>query len=260
LSVSAEQLGTTPDAWLALLEAELGETDGARRHLEGIVQDDFQAFEEDQDRLSGLATAADACSIVGDADIARALYRELVQGEGRNPSSELGASGSSFRELGQLAALMGEDALAREHFDAALDFNRRMGARPWSAWTEIAYAEFLMTSEKSTDRVRALELTAAARATSVSLGMVPILLRCDRLLAAAATAPVGAAPETPGGLTSRERDVLRLLAGGMSNLEIAAALVISVRTVERHITNIYGKIDARGRADATAFAIRAGIA
>ena len=61
------------------------------------------------------------------------------------------------------------------------------------------------------------------------------------------------------GLTSREVEVLRLVAKGQSNKEIAAELVLSVRTVERHITNLYGKIDARGKADATAYAIHHGL-
>jgi len=64
----------------------------------------------------------------------------------------------------------------------------------------------------------------------------------------------------PDGLTSREVEVLRLLAEGKTNKEIAAALVVSVPTVQRHIANIYGKIGARGRADATAYAIRHGLA
>ena len=61
------------------------------------------------------------------------------------------------------------------------------------------------------------------------------------------------------GLTFREAEVLRLVAKGQSNKEIAAELVLSVRTVERHITNLYGKIDARGKADATAYAIHHGL-
>ena len=64
----------------------------------------------------------------------------------------------------------------------------------------------------------------------------------------------------PDNLTAREVEVLRLLAEGKTNKEIAAALVVSVPTVQRHIANIYGKIDARGRADATAYAIRHGLA
>jgi DNA-binding NarL/FixJ family response regulator len=54
--------------------------------------------------------------------------------------------------------------------------------------------------------------------------------------------------------------VLRLIASGKSNGETAAELVLSVRTVERHITNIYAKINARGRADATAYALSHGLA
>jgi len=54
--------------------------------------------------------------------------------------------------------------------------------------------------------------------------------------------------------------VLRQVAAGESNGQIAARLAISINTVERHITNIYRKIDARGRAEATAWAIRNGVA
>ncbi len=64
----------------------------------------------------------------------------------------------------------------------------------------------------------------------------------------------------PRALTTRELDVLRLLAQGETNAEIARRLGISVHTVERHVANLYRKIDARGRADATAFAVRRGIA
>ncbi len=63
----------------------------------------------------------------------------------------------------------------------------------------------------------------------------------------------------PDGLTKREVEVLQLLAGGHTNNEVAETLVLSVRTVERHIGNIYGKIHARGRADATAYALTRGI-
>ena len=56
--------------------------------------------------------------------------------------------------------------------------------------------------------------------------------------------------------TGRQTEVLRLLAGGMTNREIASALDISVHTVDRHISQIYRRIGARGRADATGYAIR----
>ena len=61
-------------------------------------------------------------------------------------------------------------------------------------------------------------------------------------------------------ISPREREVLRLLAGGESNGQIATTLGLSINTVERHVSNLYRKIDARGRADATAWAIRHGLA
>jgi len=64
----------------------------------------------------------------------------------------------------------------------------------------------------------------------------------------------------PTGLTRRETEVLRLVAAGNSNQEIAAALVLSTRTVERHIANLYSKLGARNRADATAYALRHALA
>jgi DNA-binding NarL/FixJ family response regulator len=65
------------------------------------------------------------------------------------------------------------------------------------------------------------------------------------------------AGQTPlAGLSPREIEVLRLLAAGRTNKEVADELVLSVRTVERHILHIYEKIGARGRADAIAFALK----
>jgi DNA-binding NarL/FixJ family response regulator len=55
-------------------------------------------------------------------------------------------------------------------------------------------------------------------------------------------------------------EVLRLLAGGLSNQEIADRLVLSVRTVQRHVENIYAKTGARGRAAAAVYAATHGVA
>jgi DNA-binding CsgD family transcriptional regulator len=65
-----------------------------------------------------------------------------------------------------------------------------------------------------------------------------------------------AADAAPCCVTRRETEVVRLIATGRSNKEIATVLEVSVRTIERHITNVYRKIDARGKADATAWAVR----
>ena len=64
----------------------------------------------------------------------------------------------------------------------------------------------------------------------------------------------------PDGLTQRELEILTLLSGGSSNQQIAHALSISTRTVDRHIANLYRRIGAHNRAEATAYAFRQGIA
>jgi non-specific serine/threonine protein kinase len=88
---------------------------------------------------------------------------------------------------------------------------------------------------------------------------VPIEQVIDWALAddVAGQPPRGSPPaDRPGGLSPREREVLRLIAAGQSNKQIASDLYLSVHTIERHITNLYAKIGARGRADATAWALR----
>ena len=64
----------------------------------------------------------------------------------------------------------------------------------------------------------------------------------------------------PAGLTRREAEVLGLLAVGKSNLEISTQLFLSLRTVERHITHVYGKLGVRNRAEATSYAVKHGLA
>jgi pimeloyl-ACP methyl ester carboxylesterase len=76
------------------------------------------------------------------------------------------------------------------------------------------------------------------------------------VLEAPAPALIATAGPDPSVLTPRETEVLRLVASGMTSREISEVLSLSVRTVGRHITNIYNKISARTRADAAAYAIR----
>jgi HD-GYP domain-containing protein (c-di-GMP phosphodiesterase class II) len=91
-------------------------------------------------------------------------------------------------------------------------------------------------------------------------------VRAGRLDAEAAEAVLGAAGhrvsrrrEGPAGLTQREVEVLRLVARGLSNKEVAERLVISPKTVANHVEHIYSKIDASTRAAASLFAMRHGL-
>jgi DNA-binding CsgD family transcriptional regulator len=70
-----------------------------------------------------------------------------------------------------------------------------------------------------------------------------------------AASPVAGLP-APHKLTPREVQVLRSVAEGSTNKEIAAELAVAVSTVERHLVNLYTKIGARGRADAIGYALR----
>ena len=96
------------------------------------------------------------------------------------------------------------------------------------------------------DDTAELELESA-RGVFSELGASPDLARLESLRSPAA------APETHG-LTARELEVLRLVAAGTSNKEIARVLVISEHTVARHVQNIFAKLGVSSRAAAGAFA------
>ena len=87
----------------------------------------------------------------------------------------------------------------------------------------------------------------AARAAFLRLGAEPDARRATALLATG--------PTRPGGLTNREIEVLRLVAAGRTNREIASDLAVSDHTVARHLNNIFAKLGVSSRAAATAFAV-----
>jgi DNA-binding CsgD family transcriptional regulator/tetratricopeptide (TPR) repeat protein len=170
----------------------------------------------------------------------------------------LGVGGRVALAEAVLAAAKHRSEDSEGHFEVAVETFRRM-TLPWDEaeayelWAR-AGARFLRGRNR---RAFVSEKIGAARLIYKRIGAgQPWLDRLDaeqqRLLA---TSSVAREPY-PDGLTQREVDVLKLLAAGRSNRELADDLVLSLRTVERHITNIYAKIGARGRADATAYAVR----
>jgi pimeloyl-ACP methyl ester carboxylesterase/DNA-binding CsgD family transcriptional regulator len=76
---------------------------------------------------------------------------------------------------------------------------------------------------------------------------------------APAPTPAPARPTVPGTLTTRELEVLHLLVRGLSNREMAGELVLSPRTIERHLENLYRKTGTRNRAEAAAYAVGQGL-
>src|SRR5262249_21456813 len=120
------------------------------------------------------------------------------------------------------------------------------------ALTLLAHAA-LRLAERQHDE--ATVLLDEARVILIPLGAKPALARADALIAQLAPGQP-ALPAYPDSLTTREVEVLRLIAQGRSNREIATPLFISTRTVNRHIENLYRKIGAHSKADATAYALR----
>jgi DNA-binding CsgD family transcriptional regulator len=95
---------------------------------------------------------------------------------------------------------------------------------------------------------------------AAEIAAIDTFLRSARDASAATPSPVTQAGVGERHLTPREIEVLRLIAHGKTNREIAADLVLSERTVARHITNIYQKLGLRSKAAATAHAINRGLA
>jgi DNA-binding CsgD family transcriptional regulator len=106
------------------------------------------------------------------------------------------------------------------------------------------------------EREAVRKLLEEVNAICLPLGARPVLARAQALAPRRPRTPPSG---YPGGLTAREGEVLVLITEGRSNQEIADELWLSVRTVERHINKLYAKIDARGRADAVAYAARHGL-
>ncbi|MEU0435363.1 AAA family ATPase [Streptomyces sp. NPDC006290] len=139
--------------------------------------------------------------------------------------------------------------------------------RPYDlARVRLRLAEaLLLTGADDDERARATELLRLARAAADHLGARPLadavalLAQRARLTLEHAPERSRTAPADPAaalGLTSRERDVLRLVAVGRSNRQIAEELFISPKTASVHVSNILAKLDVSGRGEAAALAHR----
>jgi len=244
--------------WLSCL---LGRTE-AQQEFERLAMDGFSAVPNDNFRLVALALLAQTCSALRDARRAAILYDLLLPHAALNLSQagQVVCYGSAARYLGMLAGTMGRWDAAGEHFEGALAMNREMDAKPWVALTLHDYGSMLLRRGRRGDLRHVRALLDEALALYAELGMQPWAVKARGLLADPRLAAVRAAPAYPNGLTEREVEVLRLIAAGKTSREIAVELLLSIRTVGRHITNIYGKIDAHSKAEAATFAARYGLA
>ena len=191
----------------------------------------------------------------GDGKAARRLLigsMELAQRLG-NPHR----LAQSLETVAAFAARRGDLRTAWRLVDAAWAIRDRVGA-PLSP-TERR----LLRERVGTPRSRA-ELPVLGEGQTLSTDEASTLAReflgnavdDDPAVRARAPSTSAAQADLAPDLSERQTEVLQLIACGSSNKEIATELVLSVRTVERHITNLYAKIGARGRADATAYAFQ----
>jgi DNA-binding CsgD family transcriptional regulator len=173
----------------------------------------------------------------------------------RSTPAELGVLPTTCTELelARLATLEDDARRAEAAFAEARVVLEERGMRAARAIVDFDEAEAL-SQLGAQDDARVRRLREAALASFEALAMDPWIER--------ARARLGAPPRRtlPDGLTPREAEVLRLVALGRANKDIARELGLSVATVQRHVANIYAKIRVTGRADATRYALRHGLA
>jgi DNA-binding NarL/FixJ family response regulator len=227
-----------PQPGLAQLRLAQGQADSAAAAIRRALSESVDPLK----RAALLPAHVEIMLALDDVAGARTSSSELDELAGRYATEMLGALAAHAR--GAVALADGDPARALVALREASGAWQELGA-PY----EVARARVLIGLACRTvgDGDAAQRELAAARETFAELGALPDVRSLDAMLA----------PERPRethGLTSRELEVLRLVAGGKSNKEIAAALVISEHTVARHVQNIFAKLDVTSRAAAVAFA------
>jgi non-specific serine/threonine protein kinase len=159
----------------------------------------------------------------------------------------------TFSELGAVAAAQRRPERAARLLGAAEGIFERLGMRLAPARSRV-HADALATTRSLLGPARVAAALAAGRALPFDEVVAEALAEV-RAAPGRAMSAVGAGPD---GLTSRELEVLQLLARGLTSKEIAAALVVSVRTVEHHRASVLAKIGARSRAEVVAYAAQRG--
>jgi ATP/maltotriose-dependent transcriptional regulator MalT len=238
----ASRLGREPQPGLALMRLAQGKGDVAAGSIRRAVSETTLPLR----RVALLPAYVEILVAAGEVGEARAASDEL--------SAIADAQGSEA--LTVLAAhAASEVALAEGDAHSALASARRA----WETWRELgapydaARARVLVAracAELGDADTAELELDAARHAF-FRLGAAPDLAKIDAL--------ARKGRQGDHGLTAREVEVLRQIARGRSNREIASSLVISERTVARHVQNIFAKLGVSSRASASVFAAEHGL-
>jgi DNA-binding CsgD family transcriptional regulator len=234
----ANRYGRKPQPGLALLRLAQGQRETATAAIRLAIDDAHGA--ETRSRL--LPAYVEIMLAAGDIQAARMAADELASLARDLDAPVLTAVAAQAR---------GAVGLAEGDARAALPVLRQA----WTGWQEVDAAYdaarvrvLIGLASRDLGDADAAEMEFdAARQIFQQLGARPDLTRVEALSRALKSA-------SAGGLTAREIQVLRLVAAGKTNRQIASVLSISERTVERHLSNIFNKLDLPSRAAATAYA------
>ena len=247
-----DEAGATPSALVcrARLALDRGEAvraaDLAERFLRKIPSD------RKLERVPGLELLVRARTRWGELEGAGATLNELREVERAAGTAPLRASVDVAEGL--LAAAAADHERARPMFEDAIDrFERSRGQFDAAlARVELATTLFALGRADAAERESGKALDRL-----LELGADGEWKRAKRLLDSAGSRAADTEPLRE--LTSREREVLRLITQGLTNRQIAEQLVVSEHTVHRHVTNLLRKLDLPSRTAAAAVAARAGL-
>jgi len=244
----SQELSGGPCAALALLRLAQGKVDAARSIIDGCTSGAVNPL----GRAGFLPTVVQVAVAGGDLDGAAAALAELEAIAGTFDLPEVQASMLVAR--GRVQLVRGEAPAARATLQEALERWRAVDVPYEVATVSTLLAQALRECGEEEAAV------AAFTAASQQFDRIGAHLDAQRVLGwSPPGGAVGGAAVLPAGLTEREAEVLRLVATGLTNNEIAGRLYLSAKTVSRHLSNIFTKIGVTSRAAATAFAFEHGV-
>ncbi|NEW40078.1 response regulator transcription factor [Nocardia cyriacigeorgica] len=236
----ATDYGHEPQPGLALLWSIRGRTSAALAAVRRLVAEAADPVH----RCQRLPAAIDILLAAGETEEAAALSAELAEIAASFGCAPLRAMAA--RATGCVATARADCAVAVPQLRHAVRIWSELGAPYETARCRVDIGRALRALG---DEDSARSEFAAARRVFAELGAAPAEREVSALLT----------PRAPGGLSARELEVLRLVAAGRSNPEIASALVLSEKTVARHLSNIFTKLDVTSRTAAAAFAYEHGL-